>query len=124
MIYSRLGYNVKPLRSSKKRTRTNGARKILISSAIRLSVSIRYYAGGSTYDIALVHGISQTEVYNLVWCVVDAVNQSPLLKNQFPEEHRVAEVFCKKSAARFSCCVGAIDGILVWTERPSMYERM
>lgn len=102
---------------------SNGARNGVISSSARLSVALRYFAGGSAYDIALVHGISHTEVFNSVWKVVDAVNACRELAIEFPSDHnkqrQLAAEFQAKSEADFAGCVGAIDGLLIWIEKPS-----
>lgn len=105
------------------KTHRNGARNGLITSSIRLSAAIRYFAGGRPDDIALVHGISHTEVYNSVWKVVDAVNSCPKLDIVYPEDAEsqwaIAAEFQKKSAAGFSNCAGAIDGMLIWFDKPT-----
>jgi DDE superfamily endonuclease len=31
----------------------------------------------------------------------------------------IAQGFYKKSAANFDCCAGALDGLLIWTNRPT-----
>jgi hypothetical protein len=86
-------------------------------------MALRYFAGGSAYDIALVHGVAYTEVYKSVWKVVDAVNKCKELEIQFPdnwdEQRQLAAQFQKKSKAGFGSCVGAVDGILIWIERPT-----
>ena len=85
-------------------------------------------AGGSVLDIALVHGVSPTEVYTSLWIVVDAIHECPDLEISFPSSHHeqieIAKRFRDKSYAGFDCCVGAIDGILIWIERPSPKESM
>lgn len=109
--------------NSKKRHR-NGAKNGLITSATRLSAALRYCAGGSPYDIAVAHGISHSSVFESVWKVVDAVNECnhKYLSVSFPTEHqaqrKIAEGFRRKSQADFACCTGAIDGMLLWTEKP------
>jgi hypothetical protein len=110
------------LRSKKKRGAVNG----VIPSTIRLSIALRYFAGGSSYDISLTHGVSHTEVYKSVWLVVDAVNTCKKLNIEFPSDHvrqrEIAEGFAKKSSAFFKMCVGAIDGIMIWIEQPRVKE--
>ena len=105
--------------SEKPRGSPNG----LISTTIHLAAALRFFAGGSPYDLAIVHGISHSSVYESVWSVVDAINQSDALSFRFPTNHveqrHIAQEFAKKSAAGFDCCVGAIDGILIWTEKPT-----
>ena len=46
--------------------------KILLSS--RLSMAIQWFAGGSSYDIALNHDVNYQEMMKSVWTVVDLVN--------------------------------------------------
>ena len=102
------------------------ARNGLIHSTVRLSCALRYFAGGSAYDIALVHGVSHSEVFNSVWKVVDAVLACEALSFEFPKDHgdqkQLAHEFKMKSEASFDNCCGAIDGMLVWMEKPSLRE--
>lgn len=46
-----------------------------IHSEVRLACALRYFAGGSLYDITSTYGISNTEAMNSVWYVVEATNQ-------------------------------------------------
>ena len=69
------------------KTHRNGAKNGLITAETRLSVALRFYAGGRPEDIMLVHGISFVEVYKSVWVVADAVNSSPLLRFQYSSDH-------------------------------------
>ena len=94
------------------------ARNGFIDSTTRLSCALRYFAGGSAYDIALVHGVSHSEVFNSIWRVVDAVMECNDLAFSFPVDHdaqqQLALEFKKKSAASFPNCVGAVDGMLLY----------
>jgi len=72
-LYPHLKNKRDPAHYSKKKHR-NGARNGITDPAARLSMAIRYFAGGSPVDIALVHGVSPREVHNTIWEVVDAVN--------------------------------------------------
>jgi hypothetical protein len=114
-------YLVKPA-SLKKKCR-NGAKNGLIPMPTKISVALRYFAGGSPYDISVVHGISHTDVFRNVWQVVDAVNKCPELGFRYPSNHaeqqKIADGFKRISRGIFDCCAGAIDGILIWLERPS-----
>jgi hypothetical protein len=62
----------------------DGVKNGLIPLPTKVSVAIRYFAGGSPYDIALVHGISHTDVFRCVWTLVDAVNNCPELAFGYP----------------------------------------
>jgi hypothetical protein len=100
-----------------------GAKNGIIPSTTQLSIAICYYfTGERPDDIALVHGISFTEVFQSVWIVVNTINRCNKLKISFTTDYNeqcwIAHGFWTKSRARFSCCVGAIDGVLVWIEKP------
>ena len=101
---------------------TNG----MITKAVRLACTIRYFAGGSPYDIMCKYGVSHTEVFRSVWFVVDAVNKVEDFHISYPstreEQMRIADGFKKKSGAGFTECAGAIDGILIWIHRPTIKE--
>jgi hypothetical protein len=58
-----------------------------ISHSIRVSIALRYLAGGAPLDIALVHGVSHCEIFKCVWHVIDAINNEPQLNINFPELH-------------------------------------
>jgi hypothetical protein len=97
-----------------------------ISDALRVSITLRYLAGGSVYDISLSHGVAISTVYKIINQVVIAITKCPVLKIKFPTSHDEQEIiaggFQSKSDVRFDCCVGAIDGLLIWTEKPSENE--
>lgn len=101
-----------------------GAKNGIISNATRLSCAIRYFAGGRPEDIGLVHGVSHCQVFISVWKIVDAVNQTEALRIKFPTEHKeqriLAAGFKTTSKAGFNCCVGAINGMLLRIEQPSL----
>ena len=105
---------------------TGGVKNGAISNATRFSAALRYFAGGRPEDIALVHGISHSEVFNSVWRVVNAVNSCPdhAFDCSFPKKHedqrRIAEEFCRVSDAHFDNCAGPIDCMLLWLEQPSL----
>jgi len=105
--------------TTKKRVGPNGP----IMLEMELSVALRYFAGGSAYDIMIVHGIGYNTVFQCVWRIVQAVNDNPRLAMEFPVCHekqaQIADGFQKKSRVKFFNCVGCIDGMLLWTECPS-----
>jgi DDE superfamily endonuclease len=103
-----------------------GSANGVITTAISLSCAIWYFAGGRPKDIAIVHGISHTEVFHSICMVVDAVNECEELSFLFPKDHKeqiaIAKSFQQKSQVGFHNCVGAINGLLVWTEKFSDEE--
>jgi hypothetical protein len=97
-----------------------------ISTSVRLAVAIRYFAGGSPYDLCSVYGISHSSVIECVWFVVEAINNHKEFHFVYPSSHdeqrRIAREFKEKSAANFDVCAGAIDGILFWTRKPTQAD--
>ena len=71
----------------------------------------------------ITHGVSHSSVYKSVWSVVDAVNSTEELAIKFPSDHasqkKISRGFKQKSEVGFDCCVGAIDGMLVWISKPN-----
>ena len=99
--------------------RVNGS----IANSVRLAVALRYFAGGSSYDIATTFGISVSEVFVSAWRIVDAVNRCPTFDIEYPrteeKQREIAQGFHAVSGAGIKCCAGAIDGMLVWIHKPT-----
>jgi DDE superfamily endonuclease len=74
----------------------------------------------------LVFGIGRTDVGRSVWAVVEAINQCVRLDIVFPtghaQQHAIARGFKAKLFAQFACCIGTVDGILIWIIHPSEAE--
>ena len=89
----------------------------------RLSMALRWFAGGEPADILQVHGVHYNEVHTSGWEIVDAINLCPELQLGFPTDHeeqrKIAAGFQALSSVDFQGCVGNIDGMLVWTNKPS-----
>ena len=94
-----------------------------ITNETRLAMALRWFAGGSKYDIACNHGVGVGEVYKSVWMVVDAIHATSSLDISFPSNHdeqqSMADQFKAKSGCGFGNCVAAVDGMLVWTSKPT-----
>ena len=56
-------------------------------TAVRMSASLRYFAGGRPENITLVHIISHSEVFNSIWKVIDGVLQCPQLQFEYLSSH-------------------------------------
>ena len=97
-----------------------------ISTSVRLACALRVFAGGSVYDLMSNYGISHTDVMDSVWHVVHAVNNLPEFKIEYPssvdEQRRIAADFKRVSGVGFDNCAGAIDGVLIWMQKPSLRE--
>ena len=109
--------------STKKRKRKRGKTPNGdINTSQKLSMAIRYFAGGSPQDLMASHGIGYSSVYDSVWEVVDAVNQCDQIAITFTsheKQQQIASRFAQKSDVGFDNCVGCIDGILIWTNQPT-----
>jgi DDE superfamily endonuclease len=92
-----------------------------ITTSVRLACAIRYFAGGSPYDIMTTYQIGHADTMLSIWYVVEAINAHPELAIEYPTDHEeqraVARGFQEVSKADFACCAGAIDGILIWTHK-------
>jgi hypothetical protein len=97
-----------------------------ISTSVRLACALRNYAGGSVYDIMSSYGISHTELFESVWYVVDAINKTTSFDIKYPQNHeeqkKIAADFNAISEVDFDVCAGAIDGILIWTLKPTLED--
>jgi hypothetical protein len=117
------------LKSHLQKTATAGAVNGVIEPFLRVAVALRYFSGGAILDIMVVHGISHTEAYESVWMVVDAVNHGQLSQTyplSYPDnreiQHQIALEFSNKSTPKIACCAGAIDGMLIWTDKRTKSE--
>lgn len=97
-----------------------------ISNAVRLAVALRYFASGQALDLMIMFAISYTEVFRSVWLIVDAINICEDLSLSFPSDHarqrQIAAEFFEKSSVGFDICCGAIDCMLIWTNKPSSQD--
>ena len=99
----------------------------LVPSKLRLSCAIRYFAGAEVYDLVLSHGLGRSTIYASIWGIVDVVNSTPSLSlneggSIFPthaEQAVISQGFLQRSGAGFDQVIGAVDGMLVWTEMPN-----
>ena len=89
-----------------------------ITTEIRLAWALRYFAGGSYFDIMLSHGIGKTDLYRSIWAVVHPTNACTTLQFSFltmsAQCESIASEFSRRSKAGFCNCIGCIDGMLVW----------
>jgi hypothetical protein len=109
--------------SGKKHRSRNYLQNGRIVPEVRLACALRWFAGGSLYDIMTTYCLGHTDTINSCWYVVDAINRHPHFKIAYPVNHNVqhtiAEGFRQVSSANFKCSAGAIDGILIWVHKPS-----
>ena len=93
-----------------------------ITKSARLSMALRYFAGGDPADICDHHGHNLDEPVRSVWFVVDAIHKAPEMNIVFPQTHEdqalVDNGFCAKSEIGIDNCVGDIDGIFILIHKP------
>lgn len=94
-----------------------------VSTQVRLACAIRYSSGGSPYDIMALYGVSHSLVFDSLWQVVEALNKCQQFQISYPSCHRKQEAialgFKAVSAVPFDNCAGAIDGVVIWTNKPT-----
>ena len=112
--------------TGEKRKTPGGVPNGPITKSARLSMALRYFAGGDPADICDNHGCDIGEPIKSVWFVVDAIHKAQEMKIDFPKTHEeqsmVAEGFKAKSEISIDCCVGSIDGILIWIHKPGKHD--
>ena len=69
------------------------------------------------------YGISHSEIFTSVWAGVPSVNRTPEFHIKYPrdlnKQLQIAAEFKAVSGVGFDNCAGAIDGILIWMNKPS-----
>ena len=92
----------------------------------KLLVSICFFAGGSSYDIFPLFGIGHTSFFRCIWAIDNVIYKTPDMRIEFPIDHikqqQIAHGFMQKNTPQFNCCVGCIDGMLIWTEKPNEHN--
>ena len=53
-----------------------------------LGIALCYFAGGCPYDLMIVVGKSNIEVYDSAKYVIEAINSSENFKLEYPESHK------------------------------------
>lgn len=99
----------------------------LITAELRLSMALRYMAGGHYIDICDLHGVHKDEVMRSVKRVVIAVNQHYGHLMSFPTRdvdklQSLAQSFWEAGGETLPGCVGAVDGVVIAIEKPRWGE--
>jgi hypothetical protein len=113
--------------SCKKQRPRNYIHNGAISPEVCLACAICGFAGGSIYDLMTTFGIIHTDANDSCWYVVDAIHQHPNFTITYPNDHdntqySIAEGFRQVLSADIGCCAGAIDGVLIWTHKPTVQD--
>ena len=93
-----------------------------IAMQICLACALQYFAGGSYLDIIMSHSVGKTDFYRSIWVVVHATNECSSLDFQFPSTlakcQSISNELSLRSKAGFTNCIGCINGLLIWLEKP------
>ena len=95
-----------------------------ISPELRVSMGLLYYGGGSYLDVAAVHRVSHSTLYNSVWGFTDAVSSAKNMDITMPIDDpqwraRTAALFQKCGDSPLNNILGAFDGIDIDQEPPT-----
>ena len=98
-------------------------RMALSNLTLVLQLPFVFFSGGSPHDLGPLFGLLSSKVYKCVEIVVNTINKCNELSISFPESHeaqeKIAKEFQNKSQANFDSCVGCLDGMMIWFEKPS-----
>ena len=93
-----------------------------ITTQICLACALQYLAGGSYLNIIISHAVGKTDFYRSVWAVIHATNKCSFLDFQFlstlAECQSISAEFSSRSKVGFTNCIGCINGLLIWLEKP------
>ena len=95
-----------------------------VEPELKLSMFLRWVAGGADLDIADMHGVARSTFYHHLWEVAEAIEEAyelPLLDAVDKMDSRLEqfeEGFANMSHGVLRGCIGAIDGLAVKIEKP------
>ena len=93
-----------------------------ISSTCKLSMCLRYLAGGSYLDIAPTHSVHSSTFYQCVEEVMRAIDKEFSITFPQNDESSLKEIaagFSRGGESPLKGCVGAVDGVAVKIKEPS-----
>ena len=87
-----------------------------VSAQLRLSMFLRYVAGGQVKDIIHMHGVHNSTFYQAIWQVVDFINDTIPLAYPLGDDSTlksIADGFCVITRGVITKCGGCLDGIAI-----------
>lgn len=130
-LFSRTAERIDP-HLSRRSKHASSLRGGCVPTKLKLAVTLRILAGGSYLDVALCHGVSPNHVSKIVRQTVDALlleygtddlvglHVEKLADPAFLE--RTEASFRRKNCGYVRNCVGAIDGMAVKINKPSLRD--
>ena len=96
-----------------------------ISVELKLSMLLRWLAGGSYLDIADMHGVHTDTFYKAVWLMLDCINEVmglpllPILRSgDLSALESTAAAYDERTSGVMSGCIGALDGCAIKIHKP------
>lgn len=98
-----------------------------LSAELQTAMALRYLGGGSYLDVCAAFGVHAATLYRSLWAVVDAVNATPSLNFSLclddPLRRRdYVHGFRTRRPSPFANVLGALDGVAVQQEQPSVAD--
>ena len=115
--------------AAKRRAAANAAARRagggFIEYNVRLSLTLRYLAGGAALDLCYLHGVAHTTLLKMVWetlRALDAGLPAFSLEDDIQDIERCRELaagFASRTDNNIRGVIGALDGLSVHIEMPS-----
>jgi len=102
-----------------------GIREYRSCSLMRLSITLRWLAGGSYLDLAAAHHQSISSVYLHIGTTINAIDKLLTLRFPYDDEQWLQESsrgFTRNERSPIEGCVAALDGIAVKIAEPSLRD--
>jgi len=96
-----------------------------IEYELRLSMALRYLAGGSYLDIMYLHGVGKSAFYKHLWPTLGAIDKALPEFSLETDVHNLercrhlAAGFARKTDGHIRGAIAALDGIIFKVERPA-----
>jgi len=115
---------VMPEKNEEKAIASSGS---VIKNKIKLAITLRWLAGASYLDLMWGFKVSSPSIFGengILWTTMIAINKVEVLKFPTDEEEleRIAAQFSHPSHGVFQNIVGAIDGLIIKTRKPTIQE--
>jgi hypothetical protein len=85
----------------------------IITPDVQLACALRWFAGGSAYDIMTTYGISHTEAINSICYAVEAVNLHASLNIKYHEDRQEQKLIVKASTMYLRHISTVVLGLLM-----------
>jgi len=98
-----------------------------VPTELCLSMTLRYLAGGTVYDIIDMHSVAVATFYSVLWKCIDAINDAYPMSfpcNDSHKLHSISRGFHDLNKRTLPGCVGAIDGLAIEVRKPLAWDTL